>query len=719
MVETRKSFCRFCHVFCGIEVDVDVDKNRVVAVRPDRQNAVSGGYTCPKGRAEMERLYHPERLLSSKKRVGDSYVDIAGQQALTEISDKLRDIIDKYGPRSVAVYVGDAGHRQSASGPWFVRKWLDALGSPSFYTSYTVDSPSLVVAIQRLWGGLMPFSMFDINHAEVAMFVATNPVVSHMLTMPQSNPSKRLRDARKRGMKLIVIDPRRCEVARVADIHLQVKPGEDATLLAALIKVILDRGLHDKDYVARFGSGLDDLHAAVADFDLDYASQRTGVPAKLIEEAAVAFATAGSGAATSGTGLHMARHQNLTTQLVMTLNGICGRYDRRGGMVCQPGVLSPEMPDNPQPIPLPLFPGPASRVRGIRAITNWLGTEEMPSNCLTDEILTPGDGQIRALIIQGGNPALVFPDEAATVKALKSLDLLVVNDLFMSASAKFADYVLACRHPFERADIPRLMDAFFPFPFSQYTPPLVQPEADVFQEFEIFWETARQLGLKLDLPGISMERKPTADEMLDALNAGSRVSMADIRKYPEGHVWGDTEAKVGHILPSMIGHPDKRMALGHPEVIDELREVRAEHTSDNGGYLAGDNFDFRLITYRIDDVYCTQGQNMPALRKRVAYNPVLMNAEDMAAKNLADGDLVMVRSGFGEVEGIAEAAAELPRGVIGLGHGWGDPSEPGGPREKGSNVQRLVDDDKHYDLLTGLAQMSAIPVNVSAAASIH
>ena len=220
MIETRKSFCRFCHVFCGVEVDVDKDSNRVVAVRPDRQNAVSQGYTCPKGRAEMERLYHPERLLSSKKRVGDGYEDIAGQQALNEISARLREIIDRYGPRSVAVYIGDAGHRQSASGPWFVRKWLDAIGSPGFYTSYTVDSPSLVVAIQRLWGGLMPFGLFDMPNAEVAMFVATNPVVSHLMTMPQSNPSKRLRDARKRGMKLIVIDPRRCEVARVADIHL-------------------------------------------------------------------------------------------------------------------------------------------------------------------------------------------------------------------------------------------------------------------------------------------------------------------------------------------------------------------------------------------------------------------------------------------------------------------------------------------------------------------
>jgi anaerobic selenocysteine-containing dehydrogenase len=242
-------------VFCGIEVDVDVDNNRAIAVRPDRDNAVSGGYTCRKGRAELERIYHPDRLMSSKKRVGDKFVDIDGQQALNEISDKLRDIVRKHGPDSVAVYMGDACHRMSASGPWFVRQWLDDLGSKGFYTSFTVDSPSLVVAIQRLWGALMPFGKLDIEHADVIMFVATNPVLSHHLTMPQSSPSRRLADSLKRGAKLIVIDPRVTEVAHKADVHLQVRPGEDATLLAAMIKVILDRGLQDMDYLAEFAMG--------------------------------------------------------------------------------------------------------------------------------------------------------------------------------------------------------------------------------------------------------------------------------------------------------------------------------------------------------------------------------------------------------------------------------------------------------------------------------
>ncbi len=713
MIQTHKSFCRFCHVFCGVEVDVDVAHNKIVAVRGDRDNAVSQGYSCLKGRAEPERIHHPDRLLSSKKRVDGRFVNIAAERALDEIGARLRSIIDRHGPGSVAVYVGDAGHRMSATGPWFMRKWLDALGSPGLYTSYTVDSPSLSVAGSRLFGAPIPLGVFDVANADVAMFVATNPVVSHLMTIPQSNPSKRLKDAQRRGMKMIVVDPRRCEVARRADIHLQVKPGEDAALLAGIIKVILDRELYDREYVAQFVSGIDALHDAVRDFDLDYVARRTQVPAALIEQAAVMFATAPRGAAQSGTGLHMARHQNLTTTLVFTLNALCGRYDRRGGLTRNPGVLNRPLPDKPGPIPLPLHPGPASRIRGIKGINNWLGVLEMPANTLTDEILQPGEGQIRALIVNGGNPALVFPDEEATLRALETLDLLVVNELFMSATAKLAHYVLAVKHPFERADVPRLMDPVFPIPFSQYAAPLVSAPPGMVEEWEIFWGLAKRLGITLPLPGISMDRKPTADEMLDAVHAGSRVPMDEIRKYPGGHVWGEPETLVGHVIPNMIGHADKRIAVGHPDVLAELREVRTEPVIDAGGYAPDDQFGFRMITYRMPEVYCTQGQNLPSLRKKRTYNPVLMNRTDMRGMQVADGDVVMVDSGYGRVLGIVEGTGDLPPGVVGFAHGWGDPLEGGDIRTKGTNIQRLIPDDRNYDPITGLALQSAVPVNIS------
>jgi anaerobic selenocysteine-containing dehydrogenase len=571
----------------------------------------------------------------------------------------------------------------------------------------------MLVAADRLFGAPVPVNLFDIANADVAMFVGTNPVVSHVMSMPQSNPLKRLKDAQKRGMKLIVIDPRRCDVARHADLHLQVKPGEDATLLAGMIKFIIEEKLYDREYVESFASGMGELNEAVKDFDLAYVSHRTQVPVDMIKQAAKMLATADRGGAQTGSGVHMARHQNLTTQLVMILNALCGRYDRLGGLARNEGPLGQRIPENMGPVNKPLYSGLVSRVRGIKGTTGGLGFyREMPSNTLTDEILTPGEGKIRALFVVGGNPALVFPDEVATVRALQELDLLVVNDLFLSATAQFADYVLAVKHPFERADVPRLMDWGFPFPFGQYTPPLVEAPDGLVEDWEIFWGLAERLGLQLKIAAVPADRKPTADEILDSLHSHARIPLSEIRKYPGGHVWGEREAKVGGVVPNMIGHEDRRMAVGHPEVVAELREVRAEPVIQSGGYETDEDFAFRLITYRMREVYCSQGQNLPSLRAKRSFNPVLMNTQNMESLGVKDGDIVVVDSGFGNVEGIVEGSEDLTPGVIALAFGWGDPSDDRDVREKGCNVQRLIPDDFRYDPVTGLALQTAIPVNV-------
>ena len=709
-VTTKKTFCRFCHVFCGLEVDVT--DNRVVDVRGDYDNPISEGYTCPKGRAEVDRINHPQRLLQCQKRGDDGLHPVATNHALDEIAARLQTIIDEHGPHSVAVYTGCGGHRTAAGGPWFVGKWLQALGSRSMYTSYTIDSPALSIANGRMFGAPLPFGSPDLENSEVAMYVATNPVVSHLWTIPQSNPFTRLKRAQQRGMKLVVIDPRKCEVARRADVHLQVKPGEDATLLAAMIREIIENEWYDREYVEKYCSGFVEFAAAVADFDLDYAEQRTTVPRDTIVEGARVFATAGSGAAQTGTGLHMAAHQNLCTQLVMTLNALCGRYDRRGGMTRITGALTQPLPEKREPIPLPTFSGEVSRVRDIKGITGLFGYKEMPTNTLTDEILTEGEGQIRALIVNGGNPALVFSDTNETIKALKDLDLLVCLDLFESATARHADYVMAVKHPFERPDIPHMMDSFYPAPFMQYTDTLVEPGPDVIEEWDFFWEIGERLGLEIPLPGLPEGRKPTPDELMQALNHRARISLEEIKQHPSGSFFGDIETEVGGVVPDMIGHADKRIAVGHPEALEELREVRAEPMPVNGAYAADEDFQFRAITYRMPEVYCTTGHNLPRAESRRPFNPALISAQDLQTHGFADGECVIIDSGYGQVEAILEASEDVAAGTIGLAHGWGDPGDDRPVEERGTNVQELIPRNVRYDKVTGLAQQSAYPINI-------
>jgi anaerobic selenocysteine-containing dehydrogenase len=709
MRETHKTFCRFCHVFCGLEVDVA--DGRVVAVRGDRDNEVTRGYSCSKGRAEAERIHHPDRLHSSQRRDGDAWTPIGREQALDEVADRLGDIVARHGPDAVAVYTGCGGHRTSAGGPWFVRRFLQSLGSTRMYTSFTIDSPSLAVAGNRFFGGPIPCNLLDVERAECAMFVGTNPARSHQLNMAQSSPSHRIGKAKREGMKIIVLDPRRSDVARSADIHLQARPGEDSSVLAAMVKVILDRGLHDKEYVDAYVSGVDALHAAVAGFDLDYAERRSGVPKEKIEAAAVTFATARTGGAISGTGLHMAGHHNLATQLVMTLNGLCGRYDRPGGMTRSEGPLGHVFTEDSGPIRM--GDPPRSRIRDISGLPGLFGAyEEMPTNTLADEILTPGEGQVRALIVNGGNPALVFAEAERARKALESLELLVVIDLFQSATAAFADYVFAARHPFERPDVSKMMDTGYPFPFGHYTPALVDGPEEAIEEWQVFWGIARRLGIPLRVGSLTAESTPTTDELLDAMYRHARVPLDELRKHPSGIATGERTMQAGGVIPNMIGHADKKLAAGHPALLEELAAVRAEDVAQGDAGSADEAFAFRMITYRMPEVYCTQGQNLPSLAKKRPYNPVLMNPAAMRERGLADGDAVWVENEHGRVEGFVEASEDVDVGTIAFAFGWGDPADPRPAREKGSNVQALTCADQGYDPVTGLALQSAIPVNV-------
>ncbi|MBP1684922.1 MAG: hypothetical protein H6Q33_1065 [Deltaproteobacteria bacterium] len=720
MIETKKSFCRFCHVLCGIEVDVDTEHRRVVAVRGDRDNPLSRGYTCAKGRAVPEEFHHPDRLLGAKKRTPVGWDDIRSTQALDEIATKLLEIREKHGPRAIAIYVG-SGPNFGTGGSRLTSTWLQAVGSPNVFTALTVDCPGYIVAAHRFFGtAAIPFPIygpvFDLEHADVAMFIGTNPLASHGTALYGPFPAKRIADARRRGMKLIVVDPRRTDLARRADLHLQVKPGEDATLLAGMLNLIIERELYDREYIGQWVSGLDELRAAVADFGLEYVARRTLVPAELVEQAALMFATAKRGAAGQGAGITMARHQNLNIHLVYALNALCGRIDRPGGLVYNPGVFARPLPPTPRPYPLPLFSDTAARVRGLRALFLVPGWAELPSPSLADEILQPGPGQIRALIVHGGNPVASFPDQDKTARAMKALDLLVVVDPFMTATARFAHYVLAPRHFLERPDVNLSLETSLPVPFGQYTPALLEGPGDLLHDWEVGWELAKRMGLVLKMRGIAMERKPTPEAVLEASLGRTRVPLDEVKQYPSGHIFGDIVAS--GILPHAIAHPDKKMAAGHPEVVAELRAVRAEPIVDGGGYDTGQPFSHRLICMRMPDIHNSKHRNLPSLRHKVGCNRAYMNPGDLQRLGISDQDLVVIDSGYGRIKAIVGASNDVMAGVIAMAHSWGVAAEHEADadiRDLGSPTGRLVPDDQLYDPITGMALQSALPVNVRAA----
>jgi anaerobic selenocysteine-containing dehydrogenase len=703
--ETKTSYCRICSAFCAMQVDLE--DGRVTAVRGDPRDPVSGGYTCLKGRQLPHQIHGPERLRSSLvRRDGDGFEPIATERALDEIAARLEEIVARHGPRAVASYCGTAAFFNSATLP-VVRAWHRGLGSPSNFSTLTIDQPAKMIAASRhgVWGG----GGHTFASSDVALSVGHNPIVSG-LTLPGSppgtNPVKNLNQARQRGLKLICVDPRRSDLARRADLHLQIRPGEDPTLLAAMLRVILEEGLHDAEFCRDHVDGLDELRAALAGFTPAHAERRTGVAAQRIVEAARLFAAGPRGFASSGTGPDMAPHPCLTEHLLACLNSVCGRHNREGERLANPGVLSPPLPRPAQAIPRELLPpilswgdGPESRFRGLRQMF-----EEMPTATLAEEILEPGEGQVRALIAVGGNPAQAMPDQRNALRALEDLELLVSVDIVMSETARRADFAIAARHPFEREDLTEFMDPFYEVPYAFYSHALVDPEGDAVDDWEVFTGLARRMGTPIELPGgtLDPERPPDKLELLKRIRPATRVPLEELREIGAGRVFDELEVRVGAPLPGV----EARLQLVPEGIPEELRQVLEAPP-------AGEGFSHRLVCRRLRHVSNSVGRHFPESRAKGVTNPAYLNPTDCEALGLAPGDLVEIASDQDRILGVVEPSDEVGPGVVSMAHCWGGaPDEDGRVREIGANTGRLVATDRDYDPITGMARQSAIPVNL-------
>lgn len=702
---THHTFCRVCHASCPIEVDVQM--GRVTAVRGVESDPIFAGYTCIKGRQLPDQMTHASRLRHPLVRRADgSFEETSSSRALDDIAARLRRIIDEHGPRAVASYTGTGGYQNSLAVP-AARAFHQGLGSSSFYTSVTIDQPAKSTAPFRT--GIWEAGYHNFSDADVLMAVGYNPMVSSFGPtggLQGTNPFVVMREARKRGLKLIVIDPRRTEMATQADIHLAIRPGEDPTLLAGITKIILDEDLFDHEFCEQWVGDMDALAEAVRPFDLDYVARRCDVPADDIVAAARLFATAGRGTVGAGTGPNMAPHSSMVEHFVIVLNTICGRVNRAGDRIESGFFLYPETPRRAQVIaPRNPTPGPEARFRNLRGIRG-----EMPTTTLAEEILTEGEGRIRALIVSGGNPVVAWPDQELTIRAMQDLELLVVVDHRLSATAEFAHYVIAPTLSLERADVPHLMDRWFRAPYTNYTEAVLPRIGDVLNEWEVFWELSRRLGTTLPFPGgdAPTDHHPTDDEIIELAYAGSRMPIDEIRQN-RMKVHPELALEVLPADPSCTA----KFALAAADIVDELAEIRHEEMSVRALGVDDSDYPFRLVSRRLKHVLNSLGTELPGLAAKGVTNPAYMNPADMGDLGVADGDILEITSPRAAIRAVAESAPDVRRGVISMAHSWGGSSLTDEKvRDIGSPTNRLVSVDQGFDRVTGMVVQSAIPVRV-------
>jgi len=712
MLETRKTFCRVCHAACPVLVDIEDDRT-VLAVRGDRDDPVFGGYTCIKGRQLPEQHHHPERLRHTLRRGSDGFEEVTSAAALDEIASRIAEIVAEHGPRAVASYTGTGAFQNSTSVP-VAAAWHAGFESPSFYTSVTIDQPAHRSAALRL--GAWEAGWQNFSDSDVSLVIGYNPLVSSYGPaggLQGTNPFVKLREAKERGLGLIVIDPRRTETATFADVWLQVQPGEDPTLLAGMIRHILANDLHDQGFCDRHVDQLDALAGAVDPFTVDYVADRARVDATDVVRAAELFAAGPKGAAGTGTGPNMAPHSMLTEHLALTLNVLCGRVLQPGDTMESGAFLTPGDTRRAQVIaPTDPAPGAPHRMRGLRGQPG-----EMLTNSLADEILTPGEGKVRVLIVSGGNPVVAWPDQVKTEAAMRELDLLVVIDPRMTPTAELADFVIAPRLELERPDVPHIMDRRIPGVYTNYTPAVLTTDDDLLAEWEVFAGIAARNDTPINLPGGSIPAADRAvdtaiddDTILDLVYAASRIPMDDIRAN-RGTVHDHNPVRVVEADPDA----DARFAVAPADVVTELGQVAAE--GDGAATLAGYSaaeYPFRLASRRLKHVLNSLGRELSVLAKAGTTNEAHLHPDDLAELGVDEGDLIRITSPHGEIIGVAAAGDDVKRGVVSMSHAWGLGSDrEADVRTEGVATNALSATDDGYDPITGMAVQSAIPVRIS------
>ena len=353
-MQERTASCRICAGQCGLRFTLDEDE-KIIQIRGDKRNPVTRGYACIKGLTLHEAHYSPERVLHPLRRTKDgSFVRVPMAEALDEIAERMSAIIASHGPDAVAGFRGTMSYSNSIMNQ-MLPDWLAAMGSHSFFSTMTIDQSAKWITAERLgsWeAGKDPY-----DQADVLLLFGTNPIVSlSTFNVQLQNPVKAMREARARGVTLILVDPRRSETAAFADIVAQPLPGEDAALVAGMLRIIFAEGWVDSAFCAAHVAGLERLSAAVEPFTTAYVEQRTGLAEGSLHALTEAFAAPlphrrKRGSAASGTGPNMSAHSNLSEHLIECLNVVCGRYARPGDRVANPGVLGPRWPRRAQERP--------------------------------------------------------------------------------------------------------------------------------------------------------------------------------------------------------------------------------------------------------------------------------------------------------------------------------------------------------------------------------
>lgn len=733
MAQEKHTYCRICEPLCGMVATVE--DGRLLQLRPDRDHPLSQGFACPKGIAFEQVHNDPDRVLHPLKRQRDgSFERVTWEHAMGDVVGRLRAIHAAHGAEAIGWYWGNPGAFSVSHALWLVA-FMSGLGSPHLFTAGSQDVNSRFVASHMLYGNPLAVPIPDLARTELLLVIGANPLVSHGSVLTSPRIKEQLHGIVERGGRVVVVDPRRTETASAFE-WLPVTPDGDAWLLLSLLNVLFAEGLADACALEDQASGIEALKELARSFTPEEAAAHSGVPAGTVRDLARALAGTERAALYGRTGTCLGRNGTLTSFLVDAVNVVAGNLDRDGGaMLGTLGAPGERLANQLLPRLFPIgYDDRRSRVGGFPTV---LGSE--PAALMAKEITTPGAGQIRALFMSAGNPVLSVPNGEELEQALGQLDLCVSLDLYVNESNAHADYVLPATTMYERADFPLPFQNYLTTPFRQATEAVVPPAGEAREEWEVLDElmqgmarrtpalaAAQLLRRALRLVGLRLEPRTVVDLVVRLAEGGDKLGLRrgglTLRRLVERHPHGKVlrpHLRAG-VLRRVVLHRDRRVALDHPQLADEVRLMRTH--ADDGDPAA---FPLRLIGMRELRSENSWMHNAPLLLRGGRRQLARMHPEDAASIGAAEGETIRLSSAHGAIELPVTLTEDIKPGVVAVPHGWGHKGTGGwrhanaAAHDGGVNVNQLMSSHPHdLERLAGMAVLNGVSVKAEVVAAV-
>jgi anaerobic selenocysteine-containing dehydrogenase len=717
--------CTLCEAHCGIRVETEGPE--VLRITGDPDDHRSRGYICPKSQALKDLYEDPDRLRRPVRRTADGWQEMEWDEAIAFASAGLRRAAERHGRHAVANFLGNPGAHS-----WSIFSFLVlrlTLASRNNYSVSSADQVPQHAVATEMFGNPVALPIPDVDRTDHLLVIGANPAVSNGSILSAPGVRDRLRAIGERGGRVVVVDPRRTETAKLAAEHLQVRPGSDPFLLLAMLHVLFVEDLVAPGRLASFSDGLDELRELVAEWSPERAAELVGIDADTIARTAREFAGARTAAAYGRVGVCHQTTGSVTHWLITVLNAVTGNLDRVGGAMFTTPILDAQ----------PLFRllnllgigGRLQRTRRQRVsgLPDVLG--EFPVAGLADEILTPGPDQVRALVLYAGNPVLSAPGGRRLDEALEDLDFMVAVDSFVTETTRHADVILPAVSPLERDEVDLLISAFSNRNHVRYSRAAVPAVGGGREDWQILDDLTRAVGrgrhgrplalLTGVLGRVGLAGPSTVAQLAiltgpyGLLRRGPRrgLTLGRIRREEHGIDLGALEPR----LPGTLTTKDRRLALAPPALLAEaarLTELAAE-----GPRAAAEGYDLTLIGRRSTRSNNSWLHNSARLMKGPDRCTAILHPDDAAARGLEDGDRVRITSRVGAIEVPLQVSDELLPGVVSVPHGFGH-DRPGvgwsvARAKPGASVNDITDPSV-VDAFSGSAAFNAVPVRVEAAA---